>query len=75
MSGGLLPVSIAKETRLEYFEALESYAVGGNLRPFAEMIADLEENRLDEFLSISERRYEAEPAQSPQRENDWEMEL
>ena len=35
---GFLPVSIDKETRLEYFEALEAYAVGGNLKPFAEMI-------------------------------------
>ena len=49
---GFLPVSIDKETRLEYFEALEAYAVGGNLTPFAEMIAALEEIRLDEYLSI-----------------------
>ena len=49
---GFLPVSIDKETRLEYFEALEAYAVGGNLKPFAEMIAALEEIRLDEYLSI-----------------------
>ena len=49
---GFLPVSIDKETRLVYFEALEAYAVGGNLKPFAEMIAALEEIRLDEYLSI-----------------------
>lgn len=52
MSGGFLPVSIAKENRLEYFDALESYAVGGNLKPFADMIAGLEEARLDEYLAI-----------------------
>ena len=52
MSGGFLPVSIAKENRLEYFDALEAYAVGGDLKPFADMIADLEETRLDEYLAI-----------------------
>ena len=39
MANGFLPVSIAKENRLEYFEALEAYAVNGELQPFAEMIA------------------------------------
>lgn len=53
MSHGFLPVSVAKETRLEYFDALEAYAVGSDLVPFAEMIASLEEERLDEYLSIS----------------------
>lgn len=52
MSGGFLPVSIAKENRLEYFDALEAYAVGGNLKPFADMVASLEETRLDEYLAI-----------------------
>lgn len=54
MSCGFLPVSIAKENRLEYFDALESYAVNGNLTPFAEMIAKLEEHQLSEYLSISQ---------------------
>lgn len=52
MAHGLLPVSIAKEDRLEYFEALEAYAVKGDMEPFAEMIAALEEQRLDEYLNI-----------------------
>ena len=52
MSGGFLPVSIAKENRLEYFDELEAYAVAGDLKPFADMIADLEETRLDEYLAI-----------------------
>lgn len=52
MSSGFLPVSIAKENRLEYFDALEAYAVRGDLAPFAEMIAVLEEARLDEYLAI-----------------------
>lgn len=52
MADGFLPVSIAKENRLEYFEVLEAYAVEGKLEPFADMIADLEEQRLDEYLDI-----------------------
>lgn len=52
MLSGFLPISIAKENRLEYFEALEAYAIDGKLKPFAEMIAVLEEQRLDEYLGI-----------------------
>ena len=52
MASGFLPVSIAKENRLEYFETLEAYAVEGDLKPFANMIAELEEQRLDEYLGI-----------------------
>lgn len=52
MAHGFLPVSIAKENRLEYFDALETFAVEGNLEPFADMIAALEEQRLDEYLRI-----------------------
>ena len=58
MASGFLPVSIAKENRLEYFEALEAYAVDGNLNPFAEMIAVLEEERLDEYLGIVQEQTE-----------------
>lgn len=54
MSNGFLPVSIAKENRLEYFEALEAYAVKGDLTSFAEMIAELEKQRLEEYIAISE---------------------
>lgn len=53
LSNGFLPVSIAKENRLEYFETLETYAVDGNLTSFAEMIAELEQNRLKEYISIA----------------------
>ncbi len=56
LSNGFLPVSIAKENRLEYFEALEAYAVNGNLTPFAEMIAELEQQRLKEYISIAEEQ-------------------
>lgn len=52
MAAGFLPISIAKEKRLDYFEALEAYAVDKDLQPFAEMIAELEGQRLDEYLAI-----------------------
>lgn len=47
-----LPVSINTEDRLEYFNLLEEYAVNGNLAPFVDFIAKLEEQQLDEYLSI-----------------------
>ena len=47
-----LPVSINTEDRLEYFNLLEEYAVNGNLVPFVDFIAKLEEQQLDEYLSI-----------------------
>lgn len=52
LSYGFLPVSIDKETRLEYYNCLEEYAVNGNLQPFADLIADLEEKHLDEYLKL-----------------------
>ena len=41
LANGFPAVSIAKENRLDYFNALEVYTVEGNLVPFAEMVADL----------------------------------
>lgn len=52
LSYGFLPVSIDKETRLEYYNSLEEFAVNGNLQPFADLIADLEEKHLDEYLKL-----------------------
>lgn len=54
MANGFLPISIAKENRLEYFDALEAYAVNGDIAPFAEMIAELEKQRLEEYVSMAE---------------------
>lgn len=51
LTEGYQPISIAKEDRLAYYEALEAYAVRGDLAPFAEMVAALEEARLDEYLT------------------------
>ena len=52
MKHGFLPISVNKEDKLDYFNFLEEYAVNGNLEPFADFIADLEEKQLDEYLSI-----------------------
>lgn len=52
MFNGYLPISIKKETRLEYFSALESYAVNGDISAFEGMIAGLEEEQLDRYLGM-----------------------
>ena len=44
---GFLPVSIKKENKLKYYEVLDEYAVNGNLKPFTEMLYDLEMEQLD----------------------------
>ena len=51
-SQGFLPVSVDKETRLDYYNALEQYAVSDDLNPFADFVADLEEERLDVYLKM-----------------------
>lgn len=51
MANGYLPISIPKEDRLKYFECLETYAVENNLNSFIELIADLEEKRLDFYIN------------------------
>lgn len=52
MLKGFLPISIAKEQRLEYYNTLEEYVVNKNLVPFTELIAALEEKQLDEYLKL-----------------------
>ena len=54
LANGFPAGSIAKEDRLEYFNALESYAVEGNLNPFAEMIAGLVDKQLDRYLELEQ---------------------
>lgn len=54
MANGFPAVSIANENRVEYFRALESYTVGGNLVPFAELVAELSEQQLDRYLGMLE---------------------
>ncbi len=52
MRNGFLPISIAKESRLEYYNALEEYGIRGNLNPFIEIIGELEERQLDVYLDL-----------------------
>jgi len=52
MKNGFLPISIKKESRLEYFNTLEEYAVKDNLEPFVEMLSILEEEQLDRYLNM-----------------------
>ncbi len=52
MLQGFLPISIDKENRLEYYNVLEQYAVCGDLTPFTDFVADLEEKQLDEYLKL-----------------------
>ena len=53
LAQGFAPVSIAKENRLDYYNALEAYAVDGDLAPFTEMVAALEEKQLDHYLAMA----------------------
>lgn len=65
MANGFPAIDIAKESRLEYFNALEAYAVRDDLAPFAEMIADLAEQRLDQYLQMIEQAQSESHAQKP----------
>lgn len=53
MLQGFLPISIDKDRRLDYYNALEKHAVNGDLTPFAELVAKLEEQQLDEYLKMA----------------------
>ncbi len=53
LSAGLLPVSIAKENRLDYYNALEAYAADGGLEPFSDLLAELEEKQLDLYINLA----------------------
>lgn len=55
MVDGFAPVSVSKERRLEYYEALDAYGVNNDLAPFAEMVSDLEHARLAELLAATGR--------------------
>ncbi|KLU60248.1 Fic/DOC family protein [Peptococcaceae bacterium CEB3] len=55
MVNGFLPISIAKEKRLDYYDVLDRYAVDGDLGPFAEFIATLEEKKLDFYIEAIEK--------------------
>jgi Fic family protein len=50
MENGFLPVSIPRESRLAYYDALEAYDSDGDLLPFTKMVFESERGRLEEFL-------------------------
>ena len=47
-----LPISVTKESRLDYYNALEMYAVNGDLTVFSDFVAELEEAQLDEYIKL-----------------------
>lgn len=53
MAAGLLPISIQKNDRLEYYKALDDYAAKKDLSSFTEFLAVREEKALDEYLDIA----------------------
>ena len=55
MLSGWLPVSIPKEERLRYYEALEAYAVEGDIHPFVAYVSELENKELDSMIALIEQ--------------------
>lgn len=53
MLSGFPAISISKDNRILYFNALEDYAVNNNLALFADMIAELVEVQLDRYLNMA----------------------
>ena len=64
LSRGFLPVSIAKENRLDYYNALDKYAAQGYLDDFTELVAGLEEKQLDRYLASMITQDQTLPIQS-----------
>ena len=52
MSNGFLPVNISTKDRIRYYESLDKYASDDILEPFADLVAELEEKRIQHYLSI-----------------------
>jgi Fic family protein len=52
MSAGLLPINIRTENRIAYYDALDKYASERDLQPFANLVAEIEESRINHYLSI-----------------------
>ena len=69
MANGFPAIDIAKESRLEYFNTLETYAVEDDLTPFTEMIASLVEQRLDQYLRMIEQ------SQAQDHEQGWSQNM
>ncbi len=69
MANGFPAIDIAKESRLEYFNTLEAYAVEDDLTPFTEMIANLVEQRLNQYLRMIEQ------SQAQDYEQGWSQNM
>lgn len=52
MIGGFPPISVSAKNALAYYEALDKYGSEKDLQPFTEFVAQLVEERLDEFIEI-----------------------
>lgn len=59
-----LPISVAKEDRLDYYNALDKYAAEGDLQPFMELVATLEEKQLDKYLAHVQEQEMKAPTQT-----------
>ncbi|MDY0011183.1 MAG: Fic family protein [Candidatus Izemoplasmatales bacterium] len=47
---GFLPVSITKELRDDYFKNIDEYKINKKIEPFTEFLANIEKERIQEFL-------------------------
>lgn len=66
MEAGFPAISIAKEDRLEYFKALDVYAVEGSLQPFADLVAGLVDRQMEKYIEISGPQQRMEQSQTMQ---------
>lgn len=66
MEAGFPAISIAKEDRLEYFKALDVYAVEGKLQPFADQVAGLVDRQMEKYIEISGPQRGMEQSQTMQ---------
>lgn len=50
LKNGYLPISISNDDRFDYYEALDEYAISGNLEAFIKLIYELEDKKLDFYI-------------------------
>lgn len=55
MLEGYLPISIAKDDRYRYYDALNRYAMDDACDEFTALVAELENQRLDQYLAITRK--------------------
>jgi Fic family protein len=70
IQNGYLPISIAKENRLEYYNVLEEYAVNGNLSMFTDMIIKLEYSQIQDFMTLTPKLCNHTNKRSGQKRNE-----